>query len=576
MATEKHKKVLLVNYAGYFLCANTFIPDNSLGALAAMLKRQGVPVEIVDLQSPRAVGSVMDHTDRSAAQALVEQLNLGHAAPESLIRRYQDDRRQGEQWLIDSAIEQLLTKISSEDIGLVGFKLWAGEGILGAVQMAEAIRSAYPKVTLVAGGPAVEFCGNYLLELTRAFDQLVPGEGEYAIAALACQEPGHSSSKNAGLITREALTRQGISIQRQTASLEMPRVSQLDDLPFATYDREIYPNIDEFYKFRILDETRGCFNQCAFCSHTQLNGHGTRRRRAVLVVDEIERLQKTEAVNYFRFSGSNPPWRLIAQIAEEILKRKLDVCYSIFASMNNVNPDIFGLLHESGLRSMFFGIESGDFEQLERAHKKDNVSREHVVRVSQAAMQHGIFITLSFIVPAPFETAETKRNSLNLIGDIFARQSHGSILTLPPFLMPGTQWWNDMAEYGFEFTPGMDRRSYILHGMKLSNDYLLPRDSWSDYGYLLHGKTMPELLAECGEFVRQVEQVGALTHIDDAAYMLALMGNLDPREYKNRVLSNLILGGAENLDAQVREMNKSAVQTRERVWMPGQPRSNAA
>ena len=105
MATEKRKKVLLVNYAGYFLCANTFIPDNSLGALAAMLKRQGVPVEIVDLQAPLAVGSVMDHTDRNAARALVDQLSSGQAAPESLIRHYQDDRRRGEQWLPAGACE---------------------------------------------------------------------------------------------------------------------------------------------------------------------------------------------------------------------------------------------------------------------------------------------------------------------------------------------------------------------------------------------------------------------------------------------------------------------------------------
>ena len=576
MSQTKHKKVLLVNYAGYFLCANTFIPDNSLAALAAMLKRQGVPVEIMDLQAPRVVGSVMDHTNRDAAEALAVCLSSGQEAQKSLIRRYQHDRQRGERWLVNSSIERILSKISEEDIGLVGFKLWAGEGILGAIQIAEAIRAAYPKLTLVAGGPAVEFGGKYLFELTGVFDRLVPGEGEYAIAALAAEQPGQSNADDIGSVTRGALVRQGISMLRQRGSGDMPRVSQLDDLPFGEYGRDIYPNIDEFYRFRILDETRGCFNKCAFCAHTQLNGQGTRRRRPALVVDEMERLQQTEGVNYFRFSGSNPPWKLIAQIAEEILKRKLDVCYSIFASMNNVNPDIFGLLRESGLRSMFFGIESGDFELLKRAHKKDNGTREHVVQVCQAAMQHEIFITLSFIVPAPFETEATKSNSLDLIGEIFARRSLGSVLTLPPFLMPGTHWWDHMEDYGFRFCTGMDRRSYVLRGLQLSNDYLLPRDSWSDYGLTLNGKTVSELLSECETFVRQVQQLGVMTHIDDAGYMLALMGNLDSRTYMSHVLSNLIIGGAENLNAQVREINQAARQTRERLWMPGQPRSNAA
>ena len=576
MTPETPKKVLLVNYAGYFLCANTFIPDNSLGALAAMLNRRGIPVEILDLQAPQAVGSVMDNADKRAAETLVQRLSSGQVAPESLIRDYQRDRRQGERWLISAATDRILKKIADDDIGLVGFKLWAGEGLLGAVQMAEAIRATYPHVTLVAGGPAVEFCGNHLLELTQAFDHLVPGEGEHAIAAIAAQQAGATTSKSASLMTREALTRQGISILRRSASLDMPRVSQLDDLPFATYRRDIYPNIDEFYRFRILDESRGCFNQCSFCTHTLLNGHGTRRRRAVSVVDEIERLQQTEGVNYFRFSGSNPPWRLIAQIAEEILRRKLDVCYSIFSSMNNVNPDVFGLLYESGLRSMFFGIESGDFDLLQRAHGKDNGTRDHVVKVSQAAMRHGIFITLSFIVPAPFETEASKQNSLDLIGEIFQRQSHGSVLTLPPFLMPGTQWWERMQDYGFQFTGEMDRKSYIMRGMTLSNDYLLPRDCWSDYGYLLHGKPMSELLAECEAFVQKVEKLGVLTHIDDAGYMLALMGNLDPKAYKARVLGNLIVGGATNLSEQVRQLNEASRQTRKAPWTAPTKQSNAA
>ena len=93
MASEPTKKVLLVNYAGYLLGANTFIPDNSLGSLASMLLRHGVPAEILDLQSPAAVGSVMDHAPGEAARQVLSALDRGEAPSPSLVGRYHEDRR---------------------------------------------------------------------------------------------------------------------------------------------------------------------------------------------------------------------------------------------------------------------------------------------------------------------------------------------------------------------------------------------------------------------------------------------------------------------------------------------------
>jgi len=89
-------------------------------------------------------------------------------------------------------------------------------------------------------------------------------------------------------------------------------------------------------------------------------------------------------------------------------------------------------------------------------------------------------------------------------------------------------------------------------------------------------KPQHELLAECGEFVHQIERLGVLTHIDDAAYMLALMGNLDPRTYKARTLRKLVLGGAQELNDHVRDINRNAQRGPERPWLPERAQSNAA
>jgi pyruvate-formate lyase-activating enzyme len=549
MALRKPQKVLLINYAGYFLCANTFIPDNSVSGLAAVLAQHGVPAEVVDLQAPRWLGSVMDHTSRDAAKAVLEHLAVGERPSDSLIRRYHEDRRRGEDWLGAFATKEILRKIQDERVGLVGFKLWAGEGIRRAIAMAEAIRAAYPEVALIAGGPAVQHAEHYIFELTEAFDALVPGDGEQAIMAAALREAGDAWPQGVNILTRGA--------QWTSTARFAPRqlAQNLDDVPFPRYDHESYPGIEDLYKLRIIDESRGCFNSCSFCSHPRFNGHGTRKRQAAAVVDEMERLQESEGTSCFRLSGSNPPHDHVLAIAQEILRRGLNVEYSVYLSLNNAEPESFEILRRSGLCSAFMGIESGDPELLRRAHNKHNGTREQVVRVCRAAMAQDIFVTLSFIVPSPFETEATKAASLELIADIFAGQKSGSVIVLPALLMPNTRWWNQMERFGFEFAPGLDRRGYILRGVELTNDYLLPRDSWADYGYTLNGKTMGELLGETEQFVREVARLGVVTHLDDASYMLARMGGVDPHAFKARVLRNLLLGGADELTRQVGQIN---------------------
>ena len=192
-AVARVGKVLLINYAGYFLTANTFVPDNSLGSLAAMLQRHGIAVEIIDYQSPRELGAIMDHAPPESAQGILEALDGKREYSDSLAREYLRDRNRAEEELLAKRTEALLAKIKDDGVTLVGFKLWAGAGLKFAVNMAEAIKRVHPTVTLVAGGPAIQYAGDAFFNYTRVFDRLVPGEGETALLALARGESAGAS-----------------------------------------------------------------------------------------------------------------------------------------------------------------------------------------------------------------------------------------------------------------------------------------------------------------------------------------------------------------------------------------------
>jgi hypothetical protein len=173
-------------------------------------------------------------------------------------------------------------------------------------------------------------------------------------------------------------------------------------------------------------------------------------------------------------------------------------------------------------------------------------------------MASGIFVAVSLIFPSPGETEQSRVRSLRLVERIFSRHRHGSALVMPALLTPGSRWWDRPEHFGFALEDGLGRDDYVLRGLTLSNDFLLPRDAWSDYGYSLDGRRMPELLAECEAFTRDVGALGVPVHVDDTAFMLSDLGGIEPATHKTELAAALIVGGARRLTSYVQTINDFA------------------
>lgn len=528
------QRVLLVNYSGYWLTANTFIPDTSLATLAGALQAQKIPVEIVDLQSPSEVGKVMAYGGQAAAKQVVDILRAGERPSDALLQTYLEARRKGQELLECEIMAGLIAKIRDENVTVVGFKLWAGNGLRGALRVAEAIKQTFPHVRLIAGGPVIQLGREFVLTKTRAFDSLVYGDGEQAIVDLVLR--GNAASLNT------------IHSNHVSGARVCPTyLDNLDTLARPNYSPEVYPSCAGHFKLRLIDDSRGCFNRCSFCHHPGLSGTKVRTKSPTRVVDEIEWHINHENVNTFRFSGSNPPAKFLMRVAEEITRRRLSIQYSVFSSFNNTRSLDFELLRRSGLCAMQFGLESGDPAYLRRVHNKSNGSQEYVVATARKAMAHGIFVGLSTIVPSPFETDATKNATLSVLRDIFRDTQHGSVAVFPPTLAPGSQWWSRMDDFGFEFAPGVDEQQFLSELLVVDFNFLLPRDCMKPFGLILNGKPYEVILSECQSFVTEVASLGVTTDVDDSVYMLSLMAGIPVGEFKQAMLENLILGHPKNL-----------------------------
>jgi len=539
-----NSKILFINFAGHVLTCNTFLPDNSLTGLAALVIQHGFDCEIIDLQTPNCIDQIIPKDQLNLPNQILETLSKKQQITTDLFKKYDDVRHSGIQRMIAQQTQELIKKVEDEKIEFVGFKFWAGNGFTPLLNMAKELKSHCPWVKVIAGGPAVRHAEEVFLSVADFFDLVVYGEGELPLLNFLKKESNHD-----GTIYKSS---SGNPIKGPNSYTK-----DIQTLPMAIHDPTIYPGINGFFKTLVVDESRGCFNKCHFCSHTHFN-FTTRKKDPKKVVDELELASTQLGIKYFRFAGSNPPWKYLVQIAQEILRRRLDINYSAFSSLNNIDSKDMPMLAASGLRSLFFGLETGDPFFLKKIFGKNNKTRNHIVETCQAAMSNKIFICTSMIFPGPFENSETRSHSLSLVQEIFSKSNLGSALALPGILVNGSQWLEQMKNFGFEWAPGFSRADYLRKLLTWDMNYLLPRTLCADLGYTLNGKPFPELLDQCSLFLNDIKKSGILTDLDDASYMISHMGRISPELFQNQMMSALVKTDGSALEKMISDINSAS------------------
>jgi len=256
--------------------------------------------------------------------------------------------------------DEIINRIDEVNADFIGFKLWTGDGFYGSEKIARHIKRKYPDLKIFAGGPHVDWFKENIFNYTDVFDALSYGEGEETIKLLSEYVEGQRQLSDVPNL-----------IYKHNGNIEftpLKRVAALNSLPEPIYDVEIYPAMEgnQKIKFIMLDESRGCPNACYFCTHPQKSGNRWRTRDVKQIADLMERLGSKLGTNVFRLAGSNTPTRLKNELAIEIINRGLKVKYVCFGHARAANQVDYNLLRQSGCISLFFGVESGSQEILDR------------------------------------------------------------------------------------------------------------------------------------------------------------------------------------------------------------------
>ncbi len=300
--------------------------------------------------------------------------------------------------IIDSVVDkldnlQVIGKLKDVQPDVIGLSF----GTLNrfyAFDLAEEIRKNFPSAVIVAGGPHPTLAADDILANIKSIDIIVRGEGEYVFLNLVkALEMKSDLSQIKGLTFRSP---SGQII----ANPPQEMIQDLDALPFPA--RDLLPMAKYHQKIPLSDRSctsmitsRGCPNNCIYCSTARQWGHRIRFRSPKNVVDEIELLVKEyglEGVGFFDDCFTVDRNRVIA-ICKEILDRGLKIGWWCEARANTVDPEMLSWMKRSGCEHIAMAIESGSNDVLKRIKKMITVEQgiAAVKMIHQAGIKQKIF-----------------------------------------------------------------------------------------------------------------------------------------------------------------------------------------
>lgn len=274
-------------------------------------------------------------------------------------------------------------------------------------EVVKAVRTAFPKAVLVAGGEHITAAPEFSLTQAPGLDYAVRGEGEETLIELLDTLASDADLESvAGIVLRK----DGKTV-RTTAR---KRVASVEDVPWPAW--EFFPTGKYFenrmshgvYRGRTLPvmASRGCPYDCTFCSSPQMWGRKYQIRPPEDFVDELEHLHKTYGVVNFDLYDLTAiiyrDWTI--SMCKEILARGLDISFQLPSGTRAeaIDLEVAEHLFKAGCKNITYAPESGSVRMLRKVKKKVNTDK--MLESIRASAHAGLNIHLNMIIGFPDET----------------------------------------------------------------------------------------------------------------------------------------------------------------------------
>ncbi len=353
--------------------------------------------------------------------------------------------------IIDSAVEADPRKAVLQALDgacALGVSMVTGPMITQGVSVAAAVRAARPELPIVAGGWHPSILPEQTLR-SPLFDAVVKGQGEMTLAEIV-------GRWNVG--ERDLTGVAGSFFKRGGEPLANdPRgytdINALPRRPFEIVDFERYATKCHGFRWILYCSSHGCPWDCSYCSNASVYGRNWKPLLADRTVDEMSELATTYSLDVIDIIDDNYLVRRdrAVEIAEKLLLKGSKFGYFIQTrtdQIDRLSDDELRLLRRSGLKRIFFGIESGSKKVLKTVNKR--LDLETAYRTAERCYAAGVEASFNLIFGLPGEEAEDLRETIAMVDTIGKRNPEAAFFTNIFSPYPGSPIFPEAVRLGVQ------------------------------------------------------------------------------------------------------------------------------
>lgn len=339
-------------------------------------------------------------------------------------------------------IANLASKINPKVVGITA----TTATIKNALEYIKNIKRVLPNALTVIGGPHPTFMPYETLKTEDALDVVIIGEGEETIVDIA---DGEKLSEIKGITYSDN--------DKIHMTDPRPLIKDLDNIPFPARHLVPFKSYELSSQAGGMITSRGCVFSCNYCSSSLIMGKKFRTRSPENVADELEELVYKYGLREIAFLDDifmlNK--KRAGLIADEIKSRDIDVSFIASSRVNTVDQRLLESLKNSGMSTLYCGVESGSQRVLDLMGK--GITLKQAEDAFKVAKNVGIDVVGSFILGYPGETVEEMNQTIDFSIKLDPDYCQYSILT--PF--PGTPIYYELKHKGLLDTENWDRYTVL-------------------------------------------------------------------------------------------------------------------
>lgn len=332
--------------------------------------------------------------------------------------------------------DEYVKHILSLKPAIVSFYCRCGEYHI-CLDLSAEIKQFDSDVIVLFGGPQAELAAKDTLLSFSSVDFICCGEGENTIVPLLTELLSSS-------VKDSRLSIPGLAYRTDDGSVAQNKFPELlsDNYIRDYYYYDLIPErVLNNCKSMQIDVGRGCPFSCSYCSTKTFWKRKFRLRNIHDTIDEMVYVRDHYGVKYFDFMHDlfTLDKKRVVQFCEEIHNRFLDVEWSCDSRIDTIDENLIDIMVKSGLKHIFFGIETASPIMQTRINKNLNVSKcDSIIRY---CIGRGVRVSTSFMYGFPEETDSDVDLTINMA---FRYQYYGcSVFIHACRVMIGTELYNE-------------------------------------------------------------------------------------------------------------------------------------